>query len=88
MEAWSLTDAVEVIEDSGLVVSHQDEWRGAIEFRDVGAIAYLLRAVPWIVDNFSVDRYQRQLYRLQRRLDVGKPLRFTRASFIVEANAP
>lgn len=88
VEAWSLTEAAEVIENSGLVVSYQDAWRGAIEFLDVGAIAYLLRAVPWIVADFSVDRYESQLDRLQRRLDMGKPLKFTRASFIVEAYAP
>jgi len=87
-EAWSLTEAVEVIENSGLVVSYQDEWRGAIEFLDVGAITYLLRAVPWIVADFGVDRYESQLGRLQRRLDMGKPLRFTRTAFIVKAHAP
>mgnify|MGYP001819204271 CR=1 FL=1 len=88
VEAWSLTEAVAVIENSGLVVSYQDEWRGAIEFLDVGAIAYLLRAVPWIVADFSVDRYESQLHRLQRRLEMGKPLRFTRTSFVVEAHTP
>lgn len=87
-EAWSVADAVEVIEESGLVVSYQDEWRGAIEFLDVGAIAYLLRAIPWIVADFSVDRYQSQLDHLQRRLDRGEPLRFIRTLFIVKAHAP
>lgn len=70
------------------VVSYHDGWRGAIEFVDVGAVAHLLRAVPWNAADFSVDRYERQRHALQGRLDMGKPLRLTMTSFIVEAHAP
>ena len=33
-------------------------------FYDVGAIAYLFKAVPWTIDGYSIDRYKEKLWQL------------------------
>jgi hypothetical protein len=40
-------------------------WRGELRFADVGAIVYYLKAVPWLVDGFSVATHQGVLFALQ-----------------------
>ena len=39
---------------AGLQVTEMEEWAGKMVFADVGAIVYYLKAVPWIVPDFSV----------------------------------
>ena len=38
-------------------------------FYDIGAIVYYLKAVPWQVDDFSVDKYYDQLYLLHNYIE-------------------
>jgi hypothetical protein len=33
-------------------------------YRDIGAVVYVLRAVPWIITDFTVEGYRERLYRL------------------------
>lgn len=33
-------------------------------YRDIGAVVYVLRAVPWTITDFTVERYRERLYRL------------------------
>src|SRR5260221_591306 len=64
-------------------------WRsprgGRVEFVDVGAIAYFLKAIPWVVEGFGVERDLAALEGLQARLQAGRPLKFTYTRFLIEA---
>jgi SAM-dependent methyltransferase len=60
-------------------------WRGPITFLDVGAVVYFLRAIPWVVEGFSLEVHQEALATLQARLEGGRPLRFTYTRFLIEA---
>jgi SAM-dependent methyltransferase len=73
------------LERAGLSLERLEEWRGRLTFTDVGAIVYYLRAVPWLVPGFSVDRYLEPLLSLQRRLDAGDPLTFAARLYLIEA---
>jgi SAM-dependent methyltransferase len=61
------------------------EWRGKVTFTDVGAVIYFLRAVPWLVDDFSLDRFLPQLEALQQRLERRGTLAFTENRFLLVA---
>lgn len=87
-EEWSLDEASSRLEAVGLIVSRGEEWRGTIEFLDVGAVVYFLRAIPWIVEDFSVEHCRGTLARLQARLDGGDALVFTRTKFLFLATKP
>ncbi len=36
-------------------------------YLDIGAVVYMLRAVPWTITDFDVERYRERLYRLHLR---------------------
>ncbi|MEE8043122.1 MAG: methyltransferase domain-containing protein [Pseudomonadales bacterium] len=62
-----------------------EEWRGKLAFVDVGALVYFLKAVPWIVPDFSVDAYVDYLFALQRRLERNGELAFEARTYLIEA---
>lgn len=82
---WTLSVARKQIQDAGLSIEEAKEWIGKVEFKDVGAIVYFLKAIPWVVADFSVDRNLDHLERLQYRIDSGEKLEFAAARFLIQA---
>lgn len=37
-------------------------------YRDIGAVVYVLLAVPWMITDFTVKRYRKRLYRLHLQM--------------------
>lgn len=72
----------------GLEVRRAHDWRGPVRFLDVGAVVYFLKAIPWVVQHFEIDRYLQPLMSLQARIDAGQPLEFTYTRFLIEAVKP
>ena len=54
---WCLAEAVSGLEAAGFRIIEQREAFHSTRFSDVGAIVYYLKAVPWEIQDFSVDRY-------------------------------
>ena len=73
---------------SGFVIDDSRSWRGSASFGDVGAIVYYLKAVPWMVPGFSVDRYADTLQHLQVRLERDGELRFGIGRLLIRAHRP
>lgn len=69
----------------GCEVRRAEAWQGQVTFADVGAVAYFLKAVPWVVRGFGVETHLPALNALQARLDGGQPLAFTYSRFLIEA---
>jgi len=82
---WNLIFASEKIKKAGFEILEEKNWIGKTEFLDVGALVYTLKAIPWIIDGFSVDTHYNYLKRLQKKLDGGKKLIFTRTRFLIMA---
>ena len=70
---------------AGLDVERAEAWSGTATFADVGAVIYFLRAVPWLVDDFSVDSHLPQLATLQERLERLGKLEFATDYFLLLA---
>ena len=62
-------DAMTRLAAAGLELLQGAEWRGTLTFKDVGAMVYYLKAVPWLVPEFGVDRHFDKLLALQARLE-------------------
>jgi len=73
------------LEASGLTIINVEEWSGKLSFTDVGAIVYFLKAVPWLVEGFSVETHLKYLFKLQHRLDSGDELGFESRKYLIEA---
>jgi SAM-dependent methyltransferase len=69
----------------GCEIRRAETWRGAVTFADVGAVVYFLKAIPWVVQGFDLERHRPALAALQARLESGQPLRFTYTRFLIEA---
>jgi SAM-dependent methyltransferase len=73
------------LKDAGLSIVNVQEWSGALTFLDVGAIVYYLKAVPWLVPGFSVERHLPYLLALQRKIEAQGKLTFSARKYIIEA---
>jgi SAM-dependent methyltransferase len=73
------------LQAAGMKIVHVEEWAGMFTFADIGALVYYLKAMPWVVPNFSVDTYVDNLMRLQAQLERGEKLAFTDRKYIIEA---
>jgi SAM-dependent methyltransferase len=76
------------LKTAGLEIVDQQDWSGAMSFTDVGAIVYYLKAVPWLVPDFSVESHLRYLLALQERLQNEQLLTFTARKYTIEARKP
>ena len=69
----------------GLTIERRESADLEVTFHDVGAIVYYLRALPWAVPGFSVDRYREPLLALHERVEREGPITFTRRTFLLIA---
>jgi SAM-dependent methyltransferase len=72
------------LEAAGLRVLGAEAGTGATTFADAGAFAYWLRAIPWLIPEFSISVFRAELAALEKRLD-GGPLRIEEPAFFVES---
>lgn len=83
---FTLNFALEKLQsESDLHLERAEAWNGQTRFLDVGAIVYFLKAIPWIVPDFSVETHLPYLDQLQARLDRGESLTFTAKRFLIHA---
>lgn len=82
---WTLDTVKKEVEKAGFNTKEAKEWIGKVEFGDVGAVVYYLKAIPWAVKDFSVDKNLKHLLRLQQKVDDGERLIFTQVRFLIYA---
>lgn len=87
-KSWTVTEAVAALEAAGLTVTDVREERPPLTFHDVGALVYQLRAVPWQVRDFTVQRYDRALRRIDAVIRTQGHYTATAHRFLVQASRP
>jgi SAM-dependent methyltransferase len=78
-------DAITRLAAAGLELLQGADWRGKLIFKDVGALVYYLKAIPWMVPGFSVERHFARLLLLQARLELEGELAYASMHYWVEA---
>lgn len=73
------------LEHAGLHVVEQSSAPLVQVIRDVGALAWGLKAIPWMVPDFSIDRYRTRLREIQQRIDREGPITVRQRRFWVRA---
>ena len=82
---FNMNFMLDKIKETNLTVVTADEWVGKRIFKDVGAIVYFSKAIPWIVpENFSVENYKDTLFLLQDKITNGELLEFTQKRFLLK----
>src|SRR4051794_19918285 len=82
---WNAAVAVAQLEAAGLRVTDVREERPPLTFRDIGAVVYRLRAVPWQIRDFDPERYDRPLRRLDAVIRTQGGFTATAHRLLVEA---
>jgi SAM-dependent methyltransferase len=85
---WGRGLAVEQLASAALDVRASQEGNVRLTFSDVGAIAWYLTAVPWIVPGFSIERFRPQLWGLHCRIIQDGQVRVRLPGFVLEACKP
>jgi SAM-dependent methyltransferase len=87
-EPWCLEAAKAQLQRAGLdQVSGREQIHTTL-FRDIGAVVYYLRTVPWQVPDFTVSKHLESLREIHRRIETGGPLKIRAHHFLVEAVKP
>ena len=69
----------------GCEIQLREAWRGPATFHDIGALVYFLKAIPWVIEGFEVERSVDVLQSLHRQLQAGGSLEFTYSRFLIQA---
>ncbi len=85
---FNLAFALERVAETHLVVELAQEWSGKKTFKNVAALVYYLKAIPWVVDDFSVETHLPYLLRQQERLEREGQLVFHERLLILCARKP
>ncbi|SME47987.1 Methyltransferase domain protein [Bacillus mobilis] len=62
--SWSLETACCELKENGFTILEEKEEFPFQRFYDIGAIVYYLKAIPWQIPDFTVERYYEELYRI------------------------
>ncbi|PGB02519.1 class I SAM-dependent methyltransferase [Bacillus toyonensis] len=62
--SWSLETACNELKENGFTILDAKEEFPLQRFYDIGAIVYYLKAIPWQIPDFTVERYYEELYRI------------------------
>ena len=82
---FTLDYALNLLHKSNLVIEIARAWTGKLIFKDVATLVYYLKAIPWTVPDFSVEKHRAHLERLQQRLDAEGELVFTQQRMLFQA---
>ncbi|MEU7602351.1 SAM-dependent methyltransferase [Streptomyces sp. NPDC040724] len=86
-DGWTLDVAVRALEGAGLRVTTVREEMSACTFRDIGAVVFQLRAIPWQFPGFEPSAYEPALRRLDRRIGSAGGFTVHDHRFLIEARA-
>lgn len=85
---WNPALATAQVQAAGLNVVDSAEGHEETALSDIGAIAWYLRAIPWVVGGFSLRSHRPNLQRLHERIKSDGPIIFRQPSFWLKAFKP
>ncbi|WP_416199125.1 MAG: Methyltransf-11 domain-containing protein [Sporanaerobacter sp.] len=83
---WNLKNAVAELEEVGLNIFEQREDLVKTRFYDIGAIVYYLKAIPWQVPDFTIEKYFDKLLKIHNMIEKLGYVDFTCHRFFIMAN--
>lgn len=76
------------LDEAGFVTVEKIERVVSTIYRDIGAVVYFLKAVPWAIIDFDVDRYRERLYQLHQRIQAEGGLTVMGTQRLIEVRKP
>lgn len=66
---WSLDRAKTDLENHGFKIIKSKDCITKTRFYDIGAIVYYLKCIPWIIEDFNVDKYYNKLRKIYELIE-------------------
>jgi SAM-dependent methyltransferase len=85
---WNLKLAADQLKKSGFVVATRRQGYHKIRYFDIGALVYHLKAVPWVIPDFSIKKYFPVLTKLNNVIEREGYLEVRNHRFLVAATKP
>lgn len=85
---WTVVTASRELEEAGFHIVDQQEAYPECSFLDIGAVVYYLRAVPWTVNDFTVERYRDRLLAMHNHILEHGKFTVKEQRFLIEAVKP
>jgi len=85
---WTAAVASRQLEDAGFKITDAREVYPEYSFFDIGAVVYTLKAIPWLLDDFSVDRYRDRLLAMHDHIQEHGSFTVKDQRFLIEAVKP
>ncbi len=82
---WNLASAVAQLEAVGFTVADSREGHFKTTFSDIGAVTYYLKAVPWQIPEFDLQKHVDRLRRLHEQIEADGPLEVFNHRFFIRA---
>jgi SAM-dependent methyltransferase len=83
---WDVATARAALEAEGFRIQQAQEAFPITRYDDVGALVWYLKAVPWQIPDFTVDRYADRLLALHRQIErTGRPFEVGFHLFLIAA---
>ena len=82
---WTLDEAARQLEAGGLSIIDGREEYPLVKFKDIGAVVYYLKAIPWQVGDFSIERYYNRLGRIHNIIEAKGKFESVCHRFYIEA---
>ncbi|MCM0006657.1 MULTISPECIES: class I SAM-dependent methyltransferase [Bacillus cereus group] len=83
--SWSLEAACSELEENEFTILDAKEEFPFQRFYDIGAIVYYLKAIPWQIPDFTVERYYEELYRIHEIILQKGYFDVTQHRFLIKA---
>ncbi|ATF13811.1 SAM-dependent methyltransferase [Brevibacillus brevis X23] len=84
---WKLDAAIHGVRENHFEVVKQSEQFLRQRFYDVGALIYYLKAIPWQIPDFEVDKYREELYSIHLHIEQQGYFEVTQHRFYLLAKA-
>ncbi len=76
------------LDEAGFLTVEKIDRLVSTTYRDIGAVIYFLKAVPWAIIDFDVDRYRDRLYKLHRRMQADGGFTVVSTQRLIEVRKP
>ena len=67
--SWNLVDALTGLIEAGFSIINATQAALKTQFKDIGAIVYYLKAIPWQIEGFSLETHTDKLMRLHDTIE-------------------
>ncbi len=82
---WDLDHALAAFSNKPFHIQKALEKIGVQRFYDIGAVIYYLKAIPWQIPDFSVEKYKHPLQQMHEHIQRKGYIDFIQHRFLIEA---